>query len=432
MAEGWLFSFRNSIQIPPKSDYCVEHGRRDSSGASAMAAPHPIARVDSDRDAAEVGEFSGVLPGDLTRVLGWLRGHLSEPIQLELLAQIGGVRPRTLETHFRMFLGTTPFGWVRRARLVRARQEFVRRGANASVTAVALGSGFTQFGRFAAEYRKAFGELPSATVQRAKELTTKSFDRNLDEAVRMTLTALPFAFAVERRQCNAALDGLCRPQELAPDYGLPKAVAGWCWAQRAAHNFSATPDVDRERAYRLAQEAYDLARDDALTLTLSSGALVLLHRLEEADRRLERALALDPWLAYAWIRRGWMSAYFGDSEGAIRELGIAFHLMPFEPLRHITCIGMGCAHFAAERYDRAAMWIKSGVDAYSESYWAQRIAVAAIALTGARAEARRMGRQLLRKDPGLTVSQARRAWPFTSRFMSCLGDGLEIAGLPQA
>ncbi|MGH6678812.1 MAG: tetratricopeptide repeat protein, partial [Bradyrhizobium sp.] len=266
----------------------------------------------------------------------------------------------------------------------------------------------------------------------ARSSSPEPFDQDFDEAIRLTLAALPHAFAVERRECNAALEELCRPQELAPDYGLPRAVAGWCWAQRAAHNFGSTPDKDRERAYRLAQEAHDLGRDDALTLTLSSGTLVLLHQLEEADRRLERALALDPWLAYAWIRRGWMSAYFGDSEGAIRELRIALHLMPFEPLRHITCIGMGCAHFAAERYELAAKWIKSGVEVYPESYWAQRVAVAAVALTGARAEARRMGRQLIRRDPDLTVSQARRAWPFTTRFMSCLGDGLEVAGLPQA
>ncbi len=385
-----------------------------------------------DGDLTNVIEHSGALPADLVRALGWLRGHPSEPVELDLLAQVAGVRPRTLETHFKIFLGVTPLGWVRRMRLTRARQEFVRRGADATVTSVALNSGFTQLGRFAAEYRMAFGELPSATVQRARELSAKSFDRDGDEAIRLTLGALPFAFAVARRQCDTALEELSRPQQLAPDYGLPKAVAGWCWAQRAAHNFSSTPDADRRHAHELAQQAYELGRDDALTLTLSSGALVLLHDLEEADRRLEQALALDPWLAYAWIRRGWMSAYLGDGDGAIRELRIALHLMPFEPLRHITCIGMGCAHFAAERYDRAAAWIKSGVEAFPDSHWAQRVAVAAVALTGAGAEARRMGRQLMRKDPGLTVSQAQRAWPFTSRFMSCFGDGLEMAGLPRA
>lgn len=392
----------------------------------------PIDSADPDGDATDDAGYAGALPADLVRALGWLRGHLSEPVQLDLLAQVAGVRPRTLETHFKMFLGLTPLGWVRRMRLARARQEFIRRGTSTTVTDVALNSGFTQFGRFAAEYRKAFGELPSATVRRAKEISARSFDRDLDEAIRLTLGALPFAFAVARTQCDAALEELSRPQHLAPDYGLPKAAAGWCWAQRAAHNFSSTPDADRRRASELAQQAYELAGGDALTLTLSSGALVLLHELEEADRRLEQALALDPWLAYAWIRRGWMSAYLGDGDGAIRELRIALHLMPFEPLRHITCIGMGCAHFAAERYDRAAIWIRNGVEAYPESYWAERVAVAAVALTGARAEARRMGRQLMRKDPGLTVSQAQRAWPFTPRFMSCLGDGLEIAGLPRA
>ncbi|MGH6678912.1 MAG: helix-turn-helix domain-containing protein [Bradyrhizobium sp.] len=375
-------------------------------------------------------EFSRTLPADIVRALRWLRGHLSEPVRLERLADIAGVRPRTLETHFKEFLGTTPLGWVRRMRLTHARQQLLLSNGRASVTDVAIANGFNQLGRFAAQYRKVFGELPSATFQRAKPSQAHEFDEATDEAIRLTLNALPLAFAVERKQCELALEGLIRPQELAPSYGLPKAVAGWCWAQRAAHDFGSTPDLDRDRAHRLAEEANDLAQHDALTLTLSSGALVLLHRLDEADHRLERALALDPWLAYAWIRRGWMSAYLGDHEGAVRELRTALHLMPFDPLRHITFIGMGCAHFAAERYDRAALWIRSGIDAYPESYWAQRVAVAAVALTGARAEARRIGRQLMRREPNLTVARARRAWPFTPRFISCLGDGLEIAGLP--
>jgi len=375
-------------------------------------------------------EFSRPLPADVVRALRWLRGHWSEPVRLEQLADIGGVRPRTLETHFKMFLRTTPLGWARQMRLRRARQQLLQSGQGASVTNVAMANGFTQLGRFAAQYRKVFGELPSATFRRSRSSDAQEFDGDTDEAIRLTLNALPLAFAVEREQCDLALEGLSRPQELSPGYGLPKAVAGWCWAQRAAHDFGSTPDVDWGHALRLAEEAYALSPDDALTLTLSSGALVLLNQLDEADRRLERALALDPWMAYAWIRRGWMSAYLGDPEGAVRELRTALHLMPFDPLRHITFIGMGCAHFAAERYHRAARWIGDGVETFPESFWAQRVAVAAVALTGARAEARRMGRQLMLKEPHLTVARARQAWPFTPEFMSRLGDGLEISGLP--
>jgi AraC-like DNA-binding protein/Flp pilus assembly protein TadD len=381
-----------------------------------------------------LAEFLGTtpaLPADLARALNWLHAHLSERVSLDELARIAGVRPRTLEAHFRMFLGSTPLGWARRMRLVRARQELLRAGRG-TVTEVALANGFSQLGRFAGQYRRLFGEPPSATLRRTARPPGHDADMDIDEAMRLTLGALPLAFALAAKECNAALEELERPQELAPRYGLPKAIAAWCWSQRAAHSFSATPDADRLLANRLADEAQQLAPDDALTLTLSSGALVLTHRLDEAERRLERALALDPGLAYAWIRRGWMSAYLGDGDGAIRELRTALHLMPFEPLRHITFIGMGCAHFAAERYERAALWVQSGVKGYPGSYWAERVAVAAVGLTGTRAEARRMGRRLMRQEPDLTVAVARQAWPFTPAFMSRLADGLEIAGLPRA
>jgi AraC-like DNA-binding protein len=378
----------------------------------------------------DVTQNPPALPADLMRALDWLRGHLSEPVQLDTLAAVSGTRPRTLERHFRMFLGTTPLGWTRRMRLARARRALLHAGPEDSVTDIALSNGFAQLGRFAAEYRRAIGELPSRTMSKGERATPS--DGDLDEAMRLTLLALPFAFAVAPKQCNAALEELGHPQELAPHYGLPKAVAGWCWGQRASHRFSATPDRDRALSLQLADEAYRLAPNDAFTLTLSSGALVLARRLKEADQRLERALALDPGLAYAWVRRGWMSSYLGDSETAIGELTTALHLMPFEPLRHLSFIGMGCAHFAAGRYDRAVRWVESGVSASRGSFWAQRVAVAAAALTGTRSEARRMGRQLLRKDPDLTVAEARQAWPFTEAFMSSLGDGLEIAGLPRS
>jgi AraC-like DNA-binding protein len=373
---------------------------------------------------------ASALPADLTRALDWLRSHLSEPVELSVLAAVSGVPPRTLERHFRMFLGTTPLGWTRSMRLARARQALLHASPEDTVTEVALTNGFGQFGRFAAEYRRAFGELPSRTMRRGKNPALDVGD--LDEAMRLTFDALPLAFAVAPEQCNAALEKLDGPQELEPSYGLPKAVAAWCWGQRASHRFSSTPDRDRALSLRLADESCRLAPNDALALTLSSGALVLARRLEEADRRLERALALDLGLAYAWVRRGWMSAYLGDSETAIRELSTALHLMPFEPLRHLSFIGMGCAHFAAGRYDRAIRWVASGVGASPGSFWAQRVAVAAAAMTGSRSEARRMARQLMRKDPDLTASEARQAWPFTPMFMSRLGDGLEIAGIPRS
>jgi AraC-like DNA-binding protein len=376
-------------------------------------------------------ETSSALPVDLVRVLEWLRGNLHEAVNLEKLASIAGVRPRTLESHFRLFLGTTPLGWVRRMRLVSARRELELGRMNARVTDIALAHGISQLGRFSSEYRALFGEPPSATLRRSRRSPEAGDNPVDDEALRLTWQSMPHVFAISPRECNDALEGLQDAQRLAPQFGLPVALAAWCWGQRAAHGFSSTPKQDREHGLRLASQACVLAPNDALALTLASGALTLSNRLEEADGLLERALALDPWLPYAWVRRGWASAYIGDTEAAFRELKVALYLSPLGPIRHIAFIGMGCAHFAAGHYEAAVRWVQSGAEGFPGAIWAERVAVAAAVHAGTTSEARRMARRLLRKDPHLTVAGARHAWPFTPAFMEHLSEGLAVAGIPK-
>src|SRR6185312_13595831 len=200
-------------------DYCVARLRPLLRSRSPMSA--------SDQASSQEIEFSGsssALPADLVRALVWLRSHLPEPVRLDTLALIAGVRPRTLETHFRLFLGTTPLGWVRRARLARARQQLLNAGPRDTVTDIALASGFNQLSRFAGVYRKNFGEHPSTTIERTRK-SSRHVDLGFDEAIRLTMEALPLAFAVAPAQCDEAIEKLDRPQELAPSYALPKAIA---------------------------------------------------------------------------------------------------------------------------------------------------------------------------------------------------------------
>lgn len=372
------------------------------------------------------------LPASLTRALRWLDDRLDQPVSVATLAIAAGVRPRTLEAHFRQFLKTTPLGWVRRVRLARARQQLLAARHDDSVTAIAQANGFTQLGRFSAQYRRRFGEYPSQTLGAACAKTSAGVDETDDEAMRLTWSALGSAFNVGPAACDAALAAAEHAQELSPQDALPKAIAAWCWSQRAAHNFGQTPQIDRARGLQLADRAAQLGPHDALVLSLCSGALTLNHRLADADRLIERSLAIDPWSPWGWVRRGWLSAYAGDDDGALRELRITWRLMPFEPLRHLLLIGIGCAHFNAGRYERAARWIEDGVAAGPASFWAERVLVAAAAHAGARAEARRRARGLLHKDAGLTVAIARNAWPFPPSFMERLGDGLGLAGIPRS
>jgi AraC-like DNA-binding protein len=372
----------------------------------------------------------GALPADVVRVLRWASGHPGEPAGLAALARIARVPPRTLEAHFRRFLGTTPLAWLREARLTHAHRALVASDGAASVSQVAAGSGFTQLGRFAARYCRRFGELPSDTLRTLRRAGAHGGDDE-DEAARLTWRALPAAFAVAPGPCARALEDLEAALALAPSYALPRAIAAWCYGQRAAQHFAATPREDAARALALAGEACRLAPSDGLALTLASGALTLAHRLDEARRLLDRALALDPGSPWAWVRRAWASAYAGDAERAVRQYATTLHLMPFEPIRHLAFIGMGAAHFVAGRYGPAARWAQAGVEASPGSYWGSRVLVAAAVHAGAREEARRAARALLRSDPTLTVAIAHRAWPFPRGVMDRLADGLAAAGVPR-
>lgn len=373
------------------------------------------------------------LPAPVARALDWLDAHPDTAADLGTLAAAAGVRPRTLETQFRRHLGATPLVFARRVRLARTRRGLLDAKPGTTVTRAAVANGFRELGRFAGVYRRQFGERPSETLDLARALRSglATAAASQDDAARLSYRALAFAFTVGRSACEAALELAERARDAAPDFGLPLAIAAWCYGQRAAHNFGGAPEDDRSRAVALAADAVARAPFDTLVLTLASGAQTLAGHLLLAEQLIERSLAIEPWSPWAWIRRGWLSAYAGDSEAALRELRVTLGLMPSEPLRHLAFIGIGCAHFDAGRYDLAARWIDDGIEMEPASAWAARVGVAASAHVGAKTDARRRARTLLRKDPGLTVDIAHRAWPFPGGFMDRLADGLGTAGVPR-
>ncbi|WP_371130465.1 helix-turn-helix transcriptional regulator [Phenylobacterium sp.] len=70
---------------------------------------------------------------------------------------------RSLEEGFRRFKDVSPMVSLRAVRLEKARAELRRLGSQANIGEVARSCGFPHVGRFATDYRRAFGELPSAT-----------------------------------------------------------------------------------------------------------------------------------------------------------------------------------------------------------------------------------------------------------------------------
>jgi AraC-like DNA-binding protein/TolB-like protein len=107
------------------------------------------------------------LPRGLKKATEWLEAEPGRPWRLSELAAACGVAPRTLQKHFRRFLGRAPLAFLRELRFEWARQELLAGGEPRNITEIATRCGFGHLGRFAIEYRQRYGESPSATRRRS-------------------------------------------------------------------------------------------------------------------------------------------------------------------------------------------------------------------------------------------------------------------------
>ena len=102
-------------------------------------------------------------------LLDWLRRHRAEPVSMGDLAAHAGVSVRAVEQAFASHVGAPPMACLRAMRLDLARRLLEAAPAGSNVTAVVLEAGINHLGRFAGEYQRRYGELPSETLLRSRE-----------------------------------------------------------------------------------------------------------------------------------------------------------------------------------------------------------------------------------------------------------------------
>ena len=95
-----------------------------------------------------------------------IRSHPERPITVGDLIATSGVSARTLFEGFQRFRGTTPMALLRTVRLERVRADLETAPPSENIAGIAFKWGIVHLGRFARDYRRRFGELPSHTLRR--------------------------------------------------------------------------------------------------------------------------------------------------------------------------------------------------------------------------------------------------------------------------
>lgn len=112
---------------------------------------------------------SAVLPPAPVTVVNaehYIMINAREPLCIEEIAQASHVRPRSLHKAFHKYRGYSPLRFLRDYRLDLARQALLQANPrSATVAEIALDCGFSHLGKFAAIYKKRYGETPSTTLR---------------------------------------------------------------------------------------------------------------------------------------------------------------------------------------------------------------------------------------------------------------------------
>ena len=270
-------------------------------------------------------------------------------------------------------------------------------------------------------------KIEEAEIERAKQKPTESMD-----AYDQFLRGMTNLYKWTREGNEKALAHFYRAIDLDPNYAAAYGLAARVYIQRNAGGWVTDRMRELTETERLARIAIDLGSDDAVALATAGFALSdFLGLVEEGDAIIDKALSLNPNLAWIWLYSSWVKASLGKPEVALERIGQALRLSPNDPMTYSFHAAKAWAELFAGRFNEAyssaeaALWQKPAFLLY------MCIAAASAALAGRQPEAQRVVAQLMQADPDLRISNVKDLIPLrraedTARWV----EGLRLAGIP--
>jgi adenylate cyclase len=267
-------------------------------------------------------------------------------------------------------------------------------------------------------------KLEQAEIERASRKPTDSLDA-YDCYLRAHAAIHPWT----RPGNEEALRLFYRAIELDPGFAAAYGMAAWCRVQRKVGGWMEDPAREIAETARLAHRAAELGKDDAAALSAAGFALAyVVNDVTHGAAFIDRAVALNPNLAWAWLYSGWARIWLGHPDDAIEHFAHAIRLSPLDPLIADVQSATAYAHFFAGRYEEAASWAAMAIESRTAPY----VSAAANALAGHLEEARTAVARLRDREPDVRITTLREALgPYRPEDLARYEAGLRQAGVPE-
>jgi tetratricopeptide (TPR) repeat protein len=177
----------------------------------------------------------------------------------------------------------------------------------------------------------------------------------------------------------------------------------------------------------------DLGHDDAVALCTAGFALAdFVGAVEDGNAFIEKAIALNPNLAWAWLYSGWVKAASGKADLAIERIARAKQLSPHDPQEFSIQTAMAFAHFIAGRYEEASKCAESAIRERPNNLLPISIATVSAAYLGLSERARFLVTRMREFNPGLSIRNVDKLQQINRpEDLARWREGFRKAGLPE-
>lgn len=271
-------------------------------------------------------------------------------------------------------------------------------------------------------------QLEQAEIDRARRKPTDSLD-----ARDYYMRGMANIHRGTKESVDEAMPLFRKATELDKDFASAYAMAAWCYSLRQLNGWMIDREEESAEAVRLARRAVELGKDDAVALARSGHVLGNIGGdMDGGLALIDRAVALNPNSAVAWLHGGFLKVRAGLSREAIESFDRAMRLSPLDPETPRMQGGMALAQFLAGQYDLALSSAQQSFSARPNYLLVACIIAASYALTNRMGEAQRAMEQLRLLDATLRISNLQDWFMlYRSEDRATFADGLRKAGLPE-
>jgi TolB-like protein len=290
-------------------------------------------------------------------------------------------------------------------------------------------------------------ELPTFELHRLNEMVTARVVGSIDPvilfiegqpnrperygATGLLLLAIPQLYSMERERFERAGVLIHEAMEIDPKNAMAPAWAaiwhiarvGQGWAQDIAGGL-ATAEI-------LSRRAIQIDPDNAEALGIYAHTCAWRKNFDDAVHYFDRALRLNPNLAFIWALSAATYCYIGEPAAALQRLNRYRDLAPFHPYSCFFESIYVIAHTFKGDYERAVLVGRGTVKGNPHSHEAYKPLIASLGHLGRSDEAKPYIAKLMSLEPHFTVERFGKTYPFQRgsdrrRYMR----GLLLAGVP--